>query len=137
MRKAAWFLSIVLLLGTGLMGLLNGSREWDDPSGAFQRSVTLGVLLYGVLGVAGGVGLALRRRWSVPLAAAWAIVVTYVATVASFAFHDPTFSQSGTVIGTVASGFATALIGWFVVWAARFATRAQSLPRAGATDHIH
>lgn len=136
MRKAAWILSIMLLLGTGLIGLMNAAREWDDPSGALQRTVTLGVLLYGLLGVTGGVGLALRRGWSVPVVAAWAITVTYVATVASFAFHDPTFSQSGTVIGTAASGFATALIGWFVVWAARSATRAGSLPRAGASDHI-
>lgn len=136
MRKAAWILSIVLLLGSGVIGLLNASREWDDPSGALQRSVTLGVLLYGVLGVAGGVGLALRRGWSVAVAAAWGITVTYVATVASFAFHDPTFSQSGTVAGTAASGVATALITIFVVWAARSATRAPSLPRAGATNHI-
>lgn len=136
MRKVAWILSIILLLVTGVAGILNAWREWDDPNGALQRSVTLGVLLYGLLGVAGAVGLVLRRKWSVRVAAAWAIAVTYAATVASFAFHDPTFSQSGTVGGTIAACISTALIGWFVVWAARSATRVPSLPRAGATDHI-
>jgi hypothetical protein len=122
MRKAAWILSVLLLLVTGCVGLMNAVREWDDPSSALQRTVWLGVLVYGVLGVAGGVGVALRRRWSVPVAAGWAITVTYVGTVASFAFHDPTFSQSGTVTGTIAACIATALIGWFVVWSARRST---------------
>lgn len=115
---------------------MNAVRDWDDSSSALQRTVWFAVLLYGVLGVAGGVGLALRRRWSARVAAAWAIAVTWAATVASFAFHDATFSESDTLTGTVAAFMSTALIGWFVVWAARSATRAPSLPRAGATDHI-
>jgi hypothetical protein len=136
MRKAAWILAVILLLVTGCVGLMNAAREWDDASSALQRTVWFGVLLYGFLGVAGGIGLALRRRWSVGVAAAWALAVTWAGTVASFAFHDPTFSQSGTLAGTVAALISLALIGWFVVWAARSATRAPSLPRAVATDHI-
>lgn len=132
MRKAGWILSVVLLLVSGFVGLMNGAREWDDPGTRLQSSVRLGVVLYGMLGVVAGVGLARRRPWSVTIAAAWAITVTYVATVASFAFHDPNFSTEGTVTGTIAAGVATALIGAFVVWMARIATR----PRAAQIDAI-
>jgi hypothetical protein len=136
MRKVGWVLSISVLFLTGIVGLLNGVREIGDVHSRLQLTVTCGVLLYGVLGLAAGVGLARRRPWSVNLSVAWAIVVTYVSTVASFAYSDPTFSQSGTLAGTVAAGVSTALIGAAVVWVARVATRAQNLPHAGASDHI-
>jgi hypothetical protein len=136
LRKAAWILAVVLLLVTGIFGLVNAVLEQGDQSSLLQSTVWLGVMTYGALGVVAGIGLALRRPWSATVAAAWAITVTYVATVASFAYHDPTFSQNGTVTGTVAAGCVTALIGWFIVWAARSATRAPSLPRAAATGHI-
>lgn len=137
MRKFTWISAVVLLLFTGGMGLMNAMREWDDPRSLLQRTVTIGVLLYGLLGLSGGIGLTLRKSWSVGVATAWAVVVTYVATVASFAFHDPSFSQSGTIVGTLASAIVTALIGWFVVRTARIATRTPTLPRAHVIDHIH
>lgn len=136
MRKAGWVLAIAVLLVTGIVGLLNGVREIGDMHSRLQLTVTLGVLLYGLLGLVAGVGLARRRPWSVRTSIAWAAVVTYVATVASFAYHDPTFSQSGTIAGTVGAGVSAALIGMGVVWAARVATRSQNLPRTSGSDHI-
>jgi hypothetical protein len=136
MRKVGWILAIILLLVTGFVGLLNGVRELRDMPSRLQLTVTCGVLLYGLLGIVAGVGLARRRPWSVTASIAWAVVLTYVATVASFAYSDPTFSQSGTIAGTIGAGVSTALIGAAVVWAARVATRAQNLPRASASDHI-
>lgn len=123
MRKAAWVLTIVLLLGTGALGLYNGVTELTQGATALQRSVTIAVLLYGVFGLVGGVGLGLRRRWSLTVAAAWAVAVVYAASVASFAFHDPTFSQSGTTAGVIGACVATALIGALVVWSTRSVTR--------------
>jgi hypothetical protein len=136
MRKTGWVLAIAVLFLTGFLGVLNGVREIGDVHSRLQLTVTCGVLLYGLLGIAGGIGLARRRPWSVRVSVVWAIVVTYVATVASFAFHDPTFSQEGTIAGVVGAGVSTALIGAAVVWAARVATRAQNLPRPASSDHI-
>jgi hypothetical protein len=136
MRKFMWVVAIALLLLTGGVGIMNGIREWDDPTSLLQRTVTVGVLLYGVLGLSGGIGLALRKPWSVGVAAGWAVAVTYAASVASFAFHDPSFSQSGTLVGTLVAFIVTALIGWFVVRTARVATRAPTLPRAHVVDSI-
>ena len=135
MRKVWWVLAIAVLLVTGFVGLLNGVRELGDVHSRLQLTVTLAVLLYGLSGTAAGVGLALRRAWSVRAATAWAVFVTYAATVASFAYHDPTFSQTATITGTVAACVSTALIGAGVVWAARVATRAK-LPRTEGNDHI-
>jgi hypothetical protein len=137
MRKFTWVVAIALLLLTGFVGIKNGIAEWNQPTSLLQRTVTIGVALYGILGLSGGIGLALRRSWSAGVAVAWAVVITYVATVASFAFHDPSFSQSGTLTGTLAAGIVTALIGWFVVWTARVATRTPTLPRAHVVDSIH
>ena len=133
MKKAAWIVSITLLLVTGFFGLYNGRNELGDWTTALQMSVTLGVLLYGFLGLLGGAGLARRRSWSVTVCIAWAFVVTYVATVASFAYSDPTFQKSETVLGTIAAAVSCALLGVFVVWSARSATR---VPVDAASLHI-
>jgi hypothetical protein len=136
MRKVGWVLAIAVLLLTGIVGLLNGVRELGDVHSRLQRSVTSAVLLYGIWGTAAAVGLALRRPWSIRASTAWAVFVTYAATVASFAYSDPTFSQGSTIGGTIAAGVSTALLGAVVIWAARVNTRAQTLPRTGESDHI-
>jgi hypothetical protein len=134
MRKASWILSSALLGITGAFGLMNGIDQLGDGGGALQRSVTFGVLLYGVLGLAGSVGLIRRRPWSVTLAAAWAATVTYVATVASFAFHDPRIEQQGTLSGVIGAFFGAALIGAFVIWSARAAARGPLAPPAPSAN---
>lgn len=136
MRKAAWILAIALVGVTGFFGLLNARNELANARTPLQQSVAFGVMLYGALGLLGAAGLARRRPWSVTMCAAWGLVVTYVATVASFAFSDPTFSKGETIGGVVGAGISTALIGVFVVWAARDATRANRVPRPGESGHI-
>jgi len=136
MRKVAWTIAAILLFATGVIGVMNGIRELGDTHSRLQRSVNVAVLLYGVLGIAAGIGLVRRRHWCVPLSIGWALTVTYAATVASFAYSDPTFSNGGTIAGTVMAGLSTALIGGAIVWAARSATRAENLPRAAGADHI-
>jgi predicted anti-sigma-YlaC factor YlaD len=53
----------------------------------------------------------------------------YTATVASFAFHDPTFSQQGTLIGSASTFVATGAIAALIVWAARVAMRPADAPK--------
>jgi hypothetical protein len=136
MRKVAWIVAVALVLFTGVVGLINAPMEFGGAQNKLQLSVTTGVFIYGVLGVIGGVGLWLRRRWSVPVVAAWSVVVTCVASVASFAYSDPTFASGETVVGLVAAAISTAFIGAFCIWAARSATRDQRLPRTAESGHI-
>jgi len=127
-RKAAWIVAILLLLNTGGLGLYNGVSELADARTPLQRSVTLGVLIYGVLGLAAAAALMARHRWSVPLAIGWAVVVTYVASTATLAYAG----SDATVAAVVGGGVGAALIGIFVVWCARMITRPGSLQ-----DRLH
>jgi hypothetical protein len=125
-RKVAWLLSILLLVGTGAVGVRNGVVELPDARTALQRSVTLGVLLYGILGLVAGVGLAVRRPWSRWAALLWGAVVTYVATAAVFAYGGADASVGGALVG----GTVTALIAAGVAWTARRTTGGGDVPRA-------
>jgi hypothetical protein len=117
LRTVAWLLAALVLLFTGVMGLYNGVTEWPGAATRWQQSVSLGVLLYGVLGLVAGIGLLLRRAWSVRWAIAWAVVVTYVAAAAVVAYGGEGFGPAAV------AGVATALIGWLVVAATRHAVR--------------
>ena len=127
-RKAAWILSILLLLNTGALGVYNGTTELSQATTPLQRSVTGGVLVYGILGLAGAIALIARRRAAVWLASAWTAVVTYVASTAALAYAG----ADATVGGAVAGGVGAAVLGLGVVWCARAVTRPASLH-----DRVH
>ena len=114
-RKAAWIVAILLLLNTGVLGLYNGLGELSEARTPLQRSVTMGVLIYGILGLSAAVALFVRHRWSVPLSIAWGVVITYVASAAAPAYAG----EDATVGGVIAGGIGAGLIGVLVVWCAR------------------
>ena len=114
-RKAAWIVAILLLLNTGVLGLYSGLSELSEARTPLQRSVTMGVLIYGVLGLAAALALVVRHRWSVPLSAAWGVVITYVASAAAPAYAG----DDATIGGAIAGGIGAGLIGVLVVWCAR------------------
>ena len=114
-RKAAWIVALLLLLNTGVLGLYDGLGELSDARTPLQRSVTGGVLIYGILGLAAAVALFVRHRWAVPLSIAWGIVITYVASAAAPAYAG----DDATIGGTIAGGVGAGLIAVFVVWCAR------------------
>ena len=122
-RKAAWIVAILLLLNTGGLGIYSGVTELSDAHTPLQRSVTGGVLIYGLFGLAAAAALIVRHRWAVPLTGVWAVVVTYVASAAAPAYAP----ADATIGGAVAGGLGAALIGVFVVWCARTVTRPASL----------
>jgi uncharacterized membrane protein YhaH (DUF805 family) len=136
MRKASWLIAITLLLVTGGIGLYNGSVEYATGATRLQRSVSVAGFLYGLFGLIAGVSLALRRPWSVYATAAWAVCMLYTASVASFAYHDPTFTNRGTVAGVAMAAVVVALIGALVVWVARVETRTSNLPRGPRSGDI-
>jgi hypothetical protein len=114
-RKAAWIVAILLLLNTGVLGVYNGLTEMSDAHTPLQRSVTGGVLIYGVFGLAAALALFVRHRWAVPLSIAWAVAITYVASAAAPAYAG----EDATIGGAIAGGIGAALIGLFVVWCTR------------------
>jgi uncharacterized membrane protein YjfL (UPF0719 family) len=118
-RKIAWVVSLALLLVTGLLGIYSGVTEWNPDNNPVQKSVTAGVLLYGVLGFVTAYGLFLRRRWSFPTAIAWGVVVTYVPGVAVMSFSD----EAGRLTSAFAASGTTALIAAGVIWTTYLMTR--------------
>jgi hypothetical protein len=122
-RKVAWIFAILVLLSTGAAGFFNGVNEISQAETPLQHSVTIGVFLYGIFGITGAVALIARHRSAVKLTWAWAMVVTYVASVAALAYAG----DEATVGGAIAGGVGAAIIGVGIVWCARFATRPASL----------
>jgi hypothetical protein len=100
--RVAWILSLAVLGCTGVLGIYNGVTEWRGASTPFQQSITAGVFLYGVLGLAAFAGLLRRERWAVRTSLAYAIVVTYVAGGAVMAYGDADAS-TGSVLAAAAS----------------------------------
>ena len=130
MKQAGWIVALGVLLVTSIAGLRNATNELASAVTPLQLSVGYGQLLYGFLGGLGAVGLARRRPWCVTIIAAWGVAAAYVASVASFVFHDPTFSEEGTAAGVIAAGVSVLAISSLVVWAARVATRTPAPPAA-------
>ena len=130
MKKVGRFVAIALLLVTGVLGLREGVPSLRQDLTPLQHTVTVAVLLYGVLGTVGAYGLVRARPWIVPVTIAWAVATTYAATVASFAFHDPALRESGTRIGTASAFAFCALMSALVVWVARKALRPDAAPTA-------
>lgn len=113
-RTLALVVSLVVLLGTGYIGVHNVIDEWANQETPFQRVVSIGGGLYGVLGLIAGAGLLLRRRWGFHVAVTWAVVTTAVGTSAAIAYSD-----TNSWIGAGAGAFAvTALATALVVWLA-------------------
>ena len=118
-RKAVWIVAILLLFNTGLVGFYNGVTEFAEAHTPLQKSVTAGVFVYGIFGLSAAVALLVRHRWAVPLSAAWAVVVTYVASTAALAYAG----EDATIGSAISGGVGAGLIGLFVVWCARESTR--------------
>jgi len=122
-RKVAWILSILLLLNIGAIGLYHGLRQLSNVHTPLQQSVTIGMLSYGVLGLAAAAALIARHGSALWLATAWAIFVTYVATVAPIAYGGSKVPMGGVIAG----GVGAALIGIGVVWCTHKVTRPATL----------
>ena len=118
-RKIAWVLSLVLLLFTGIVGVYDGLTEWGEGRTLMQHSVTVGILLYGILGLVTALGLLQRRPWSIRTAIGWAVAVTYVPGVAVMVYGD----EGAIMSSAIAASAGSALIALAVVWTAHVMTR--------------
>jgi hypothetical protein len=118
-RRVGLIFAIATLFVSGALGVFNGVLELSQLLTPLQRSVSTGVLIYGIAGLAGGIALVARHRSAVWLAAIWGVMVTYVSSFAAIAYAG----ADATLVGAVASGIGAALIAAGVIWAARLATR--------------
>lgn len=128
LRTANWVLAVLVLLATGVVGLRDGLSDVGAGETVLQNSVSGAVLIYGIFGIIAGVGVLACRRWGVFAVYPWAAGAVYAATVASFAFSDPTFSKQGTIAGVVGAFVASVLMGWWAIWAAGTRVGDASLP---------
>ena len=111
-RTVALVVSVIVLLGTGYIGVHNVIFEWREVENAFQRAVSTGGGVYGVLGLVAGVGLILGRSWGFHVAIAWAVVTTAVGTSAAIAYSDNSAWIGAGVGAFAATALATALVLW-------------------------
>ena len=118
MKMLARILPLVLVAVTSVLGLIQIPDEFRNDRGSLlQMTVAVGAALHSVLGVLVVVAVLRRKRWAVAAAIAWTLSVAYTASVASVAWEPKL--EGGVVAGAVAAGVSCALIGWWVVWAAR------------------
>jgi hypothetical protein len=120
LRRLAWWLSLAVLVATGILGLYNGVSEWRLAHGALQQSVTLGVIVYGVFGAVAAVALVRGSRHARILSMIWGVTVVYVSGVASIAYGG----GEPSIVGAVMAALGSAAIASGVVWTARHVTGA-------------
>ena len=118
-RILPWILAASLLLVISVLGINNGINEVSstDERTVLQQSVSIGSFIYGLVGLAAGVGVLLRRRSGYFLSIVWGVVITYTGGMASHAYGET--SAPITSIATLA----TALVAGFIVWLANVATK--------------
>jgi hypothetical protein len=118
-RILPWIFATAFLLSISLLGTYNGIGELrdGDATTVLQKSVSIGSLIYGLVGIAAAGGVLLRRRWGYFLSLAWGVVITYTGAMASHAYGETTAPV------TAIAALITALIAGFVIWLAGLATR--------------
>jgi len=118
-RKVAWVVSLCVLAVLGCLGVFNGLNEWGEGETPLQRSVPVGVLLYGILGIITAYGLFRRERWTIWPAIGWAIAVSYVPGVAVMAYGG----EDAILVSAIAASAGSALIALGVIWTVKVSTR--------------
>lgn len=114
--------ALLVLAGTGVLGIYNGVTERHLAQTGLQAAVTYGVLAYGVLGLISALGVILRAHWSVWTTVAWAVTATFVAGTAVIAYAGPDSSPRAAIMAYAAAALFTTAI----VWATRTVTRAKN-----------
>ncbi|MEO8575593.1 MAG: hypothetical protein ABI556_02780 [Gemmatimonadales bacterium] len=101
----------LVLLATGILGLIDGPRSFADTTTQFEKIVASATTVYAVLALAALAGFALRRTWSVPVTIAWAVLVIFVGSTAALAYAPDSASATGAIL----AGVMTTAIAWVVL----------------------
>ena len=73
MRRVFFWASVALLLFVGLSGLQGSIADWSLASDSGQRLSAVGQLIFGVSGLAAGLGGILGKPWTAPAALVFAV----------------------------------------------------------------
>ena len=127
-ERLARALTISTLLLAGVLGLRSGLDDLAIAQTALQKSVTYGVLAYGVLSfVAAGATVA-GKRWAIAVTTLWGVIVVYVATGATIAYGG----ADGTGGAAIGSGIASAAVAGALIWSVAWCV-GRAGRRAGLT----
>jgi hypothetical protein len=119
-RTVARIVGALVLIGTSCLGGYNAIDEWNEPVTLLQRSVSVGSVVYALVGLIAGFGLVLRQPWSFAASVFWGAVVAYTGTAAVIGY-DP-----GATLPSVLAAFGICvLIGAVVAWLARIGSRRE------------
>jgi len=119
-RKIAVWVSGLLLLTIGVLGVVNAVTEWSDWQTALQHSVIVASLLYGLSGIVAGIGVLMRRRWGFTFSVLCGLAATWAGTTASMAWAE---SGQPILSAVVFAAVACVLMMGAISWLAHFATR--------------
>ena len=114
--------ALLVLAGTGALGIYNGITERHLTQTPLEASVTYGVMAYGVLGLISALGVILRAYWAIWTTVAWAVTATFVAGTAVIAYAGADSSPRAAANSYIAAALFTAAI----IWAVRRVTRAKN-----------
>jgi hypothetical protein len=113
-----WRIGAALLpAATGVLGVINGTNDWEHAETVSQYLAGAGVLLYTPLGIAAAIALLMGHRLARPILAAWAIVVVFEGGIAPVAWGNAPVTYG------IISGIGSAMLIAAVVWAG-----AQAVP---------
>ena len=87
-RRIAFWLSGLLLLVIGVLGVVNAVTEWSDWETAAQHSVIVSSLLYGLTGIVAGIGVFMSKRWGFVFSLLCGLAATWAGTIASIAWAE-------------------------------------------------
>ena len=107
-----------LFLGA-VAGVSTSANELPKATTGLQLTVGYGQFAYGVFALLAAIGSLRRRPWTTAMLIAWTVCTTYVSSVASFAFHDPGWTQPATAAGVLGAFAGTLAICSLVAWGAR------------------
>jgi hypothetical protein len=113
-------LVLVMLIFTGMLGLVNGPADMSNPGTLLQRLVPVAVTVYGVTGIWAAVALMRGLRLTLPLVLIWGCAATVAAAVASVAWSG----ENATWWLGLLTGFGAAAIAWLTYRGAQTVLRA-------------
>ena len=116
-QRVAQVVAALLLLGVAVLAGWDLRDEWHGAHTLAQRSVSVAVTTYCLFGIIAGVGVVMRKRWSVACAIVWSVASIYAAGTSVLAYGG------GGAAAALPAYLGAGAICALVVWLTRYATR--------------
>ena len=100
-RILGYVFCFVLFAASAWLGLSSGRDDFAESHTALQVICSVAVMLYGIFGFAAGVGLLLRRHWSVIMTVLWGAATVVAAVIAPLAWAPGETPCWGVALGGI------------------------------------